>query len=106
MSDFKWSDSEKKIARRAYDKALASELASVLKQLKALSAKADKPEDIWTIHEYLGKQQRQIGEKYDYRYSQLIFVFGLLLREKWIEEQDLTGLNEEKLAAIRRCGGL
>jgi hypothetical protein len=39
--------------------------------------------------------------KYDYRYSQLNLVFGRLLREKWIDEEDLRGLGEDKLPAIR-----
>jgi hypothetical protein len=42
-----------------------------------------------------------IDAKYDYRYSQLIVVFGTLLREKWIDDKVLEGLGEEKLQAIR-----
>ena len=40
MTDFKWSDAEKKIARRAFDVALQRELAALLKQLKGRAAKA------------------------------------------------------------------
>lgn len=43
-----------------------------------------------------------INAKYDYRYSQLILVFGTLLREKWVHDKVLEGLGEEKLQAIRR----
>jgi len=37
------------------------------------------------------------------RYSQLDLdlVFGRLLREKWIDEEDLRGLGEDKMRAIR-----
>jgi hypothetical protein len=42
-----------------------------------------------------------IDAKYDYRYSQLIVVFGTLLREKWIDDKVLEGLGEEKLQVIR-----
>ena len=79
MTDFKWSDAEKKIARRAFDSALDKELAALLQQLKNRAAKAETPEDIWAIHGYLTKQRALIDRKYDYRYTQLIFVFGLLV---------------------------
>jgi hypothetical protein len=39
--------------------------------------------------------------KYDYRYSQLVFVLGILLREKRITEDELAGLAKEKLMMIR-----
>lgn len=101
MMNSKWSDSEKKVARRAFDKAQEKECASIMAKLKDLAAKAVKPEDLWAVHDYLTEQRRSIDEKYDYRYSQLILVFSRLLREKWIEENDLQGLSDEKLQAIR-----
>lgn len=101
MRDFKWCDAEKKVARQAFDAALKKEYAAVLERLKALAAKAEHPEDLWAIHDYLSEQRRMIDAKYDYRYSQLIVVFGTLLREKWIEAKALEGLGEEKLQAIR-----
>ena len=99
--NFKWSDSEKKVARRAFDKALEKECASIMATFKDMAAKVEKPEDLWAVHDYLTKQQRAIDEKYDYRYSQLIFVFARLLGDKWINEKDLLGLNAEKLQAIQ-----
>jgi len=56
---------------------------------------------MWAISDYLTRQQRAIDEKYDYRYSRLVFVFAILLRENWLEETDLQGLGEEKLQAIQ-----
>jgi len=47
------------------------------------------------------QRRKEIDLKYDYRYSQLDLVFGRLLREKWIDEEDLRTLGEEKLEAIR-----
>jgi len=73
-----------------------------MKRLKRLATKAESPDDIWAIHDYLTEQRRTIDGKYDYRYSQLIVVFGRLLRESWIDDKDLEGLSEEKLNAIHR----
>lgn len=101
MRNLKWSETEKKTARRAFDCGLKREYAAILEKLKSLAVTAEKPQDIWYIHDYLTEQRKAIDEKYDYRYSQLIWVFGRLLREKWIEDNELEGLNEEKLQLIR-----
>jgi hypothetical protein len=106
MSRGLWKDSEKKIARRVFEAALQSELAEIVATFKARAAAATKPEDLWEIRSYLADAQRAIESKYDYRYSQLGFVFGRLLREKRITEQDLSGLAEEKLAVIERVAAL
>jgi hypothetical protein len=100
MLDFKWSDSEKKIARRAFDAALARELSSLLASMKSSALEASTPDDIWALHDLLSEKRKEIDRKYDYRYSQLIYVFARLLREKWITESDLEGLKEDKLVAI------
>ena len=101
MSDIKWTESEKKIARRTFDAALKNECEAIVIKLKVLAAKAENSDDVWAIHDYLAEQRKAIDGKYDYRYSQLIVVFGRLLREKWIEDKDLDGLSAEKLHAIR-----
>ena len=100
MRDFKWSEAEKKIARRAFEAALKKECSAIMENLKRQVAQAEIPDDIWAIHDYLTEQRREIDGKYDYSYSQLIIVFGRLLREKWLNETDLEGLSEEKVQAI------
>lgn len=102
----KWSDSEKKVARRAFEAALAAELAQVMAEFKEKASAAAEPDDLWSIPEYLHRTRREIDEKYDYRYSQLIVVFGWLLREGRVQEAQLAGLSEEKLASIRRIASL
>lgn len=102
MSFDKWSVTEKKIARRAFDGALAKEFAELNDQLKAMTAKLATPADTWDMHEYLSGRLNDIERRYDYRYSQLIVVFGRLLRESWIVDKDLEGLAAEKIEAIRR----
>lgn len=106
MSHETWKDSEKKTARRTFEAALQSELVEIMAEFKARAANAKEPEDMWKIQTYLAHAQREIESKYDYRYSQLEFVLGRLLREKRICEQDLSGLAEEKLTIIRHIAGL
>jgi hypothetical protein len=101
-----WTDGEKKVARRVFEAALHRDLAEVMAEFKSRAASAKEPEDMWAVEEYLAKARRDIDRKYDYRYSQLDLVFGRLLREKRIEELELKGLAEEKLAYIRRVASL
>jgi Photoprotection regulator fluorescence recovery protein len=100
MLDYKWSDSEKKIARRAFDAALSRELSSLLESIKSSASQAATPDDIWALHDLLSEKREEINRKYDYRYSQLIYVFARLLKEKWLIKSDLEGLKEDKLIAI------
>lgn len=106
MYDLKWSESEKKLARRVFEAALAAELAEVMAEFKARAAAATQPDDMWSIQEHLYRKRREIDEKYDYRYSQLTLVFGRLLREGRIQEAQLDGLAEAKLSYIRRIASL
>jgi len=100
MNTINWSCSEKKIAKQAFDTALKREYAALLDQLKRSAAKAESRDDIWDIYDYLTKQRKSIDQRYHYSYSQLIFVFGILLRQKWLEESDLAGLTEDKRQLI------
>jgi hypothetical protein len=106
MSDVKWSDSEKRVSRRAFDAALQRELTAVMAEFKQRAASAREPEDIWNVETYLTQMRKEIDSKYDYRYSQLLLVFGRLLREGWVDEHALHGLSEDKLEYIRRIAAL
>lgn len=101
MVDFIWLEAEKRIARRAFDAALKRECAALVDNLKVLAAKAEVLDDAWAIKDTLTARQKSMDEKYEYRYSQLVLLFGCLLREGWLEEIDIEGLGEEKLQAIR-----
>ena len=96
-----WSKSEKAIAHKAFDAALERELQEVIREAKQKAGQIKEAADLWDLEHYLTQRRKEIDRKYDYRYSQLDLVFGRLLREKWIDEEDLHGLGEDKLRAIR-----
>lgn len=101
MSEVRWTKAQKAIARRAFDAALEGELAEVMAEFKRRAAAATQPGDMWAVEKYLERARRDINEKYDYRYSQLPIVFGRLLREKRIREEDLDGISEDILECVR-----
>jgi hypothetical protein len=96
-----WSRSEKAVARAAFDAALKRELEKVIQQTKQMATQLHEPADLWGLEHYLSERRKEIDRKYDYRYSQLRFVFGRLLYEGWLGEEDLRGLHEGKLKSIR-----
>ena len=106
MQEFKWSKTEKGVARRAFDTAYEKECSGILTRLKAMTTVATGPRDIWRIHDYLSEQRRQTDSKYDYRYSVLIWVFARLLREGWLSEADLSGLDVEKIEKIKLAASM
>lgn len=101
MNNIRWSKTEKIVARRAFEGAYQKECAAITAKLKEMIAAAAEPGDLWRIHDYLTKQRDQTDKKYDYRYSVLIFVFAMLLKERWLNEADLQGLQEDKIEKIK-----
>ncbi|MDP3976756.1 MAG: hypothetical protein Q8P85_01975 [Pseudomonas sp.] len=101
MHNLKWSAAEKKLAHRVFEAALTAELAEIMADFKARAAAVAEPHEMWPLQGYLERKQCEIDRKYDYRYSQLLFVFGQLIREGRVQEAQLAGLAEEKLGYIR-----
>jgi len=97
-----WSREEKIIARKAFDRALTEELQALIRKTKELANKIEEPSQLWSLEYYLQQRRKEIDRKYDYRYSQLPMVFGFLIREGKVTEQELGGLREDKLELIRK----
>ena len=96
-----WSRSEKTIAHTAFDAALGRELHEVIQEAKKMASQIQQSSDLWDLEHYLTERRKEINRKYDYRYSQLTHVFGRLLYEKRLHEDELRGLREDKLNSIR-----
>ena len=96
-----WSRSEKALARKAFDAALGRELHEVIQQAKKMASQIQQSSDLWDLEHYLTQRRKEIDRKYDYRYSRLTQVFGRLLYEKRLGEEELGGLREDKLQRIR-----
>jgi hypothetical protein len=101
MPEREWSTSEKKTARRAFEAALEVALAGTMAEFKAKAAAATTPEEMWSVETFLREQRREIDETFDYRYSQLLFVFARLIAQGRLDEGRLNGLSEDKLKEIR-----
>lgn len=106
MYDWKWSDAEKKVARRVYDKARLAELDETLADFKTRAAALTAVDDMWPLEEHLRNRRRELEEKYDYRYSRLPWLFARLIREGRVKPSELADLSEEKRSEIQRVAML
>ncbi|HTW30464.1 MAG TPA: hypothetical protein VMD76_02225 [Candidatus Sulfotelmatobacter sp.] len=102
VEQISWTPSEKKIARKAFDRALERQCASIKAEAQEMIARAGAPSEIWRVHDYLSEQRRKIDVLYDYRYSVLLETFGAALRDGWLTEVDLAGLHRDKIDRIKR----
>ena len=96
-----WSRSERALARKVFDAALRRELQEVMREAKQMANTIKEPAGLWDLEGYLTERRHEIGRKYDYRYSQLRQVFGRLLYEGRVSEDELRGLGDDKLKSIR-----
>ena len=81
MTDIKWSQKEKSVSRAVFEKALKNECNEIIETVKKKATNLSEPKEIWELEDYLYEKRKEIDNKYDYRYSALILVFGRLVRE-------------------------
>ncbi len=58
------------------------------------------------MEHYLTQRRKDIDCKYEFRSSRLTRVFGTLLFEGRVTEEELHGLGQEKMKAIRSCASV
>ncbi len=100
--EVRWTAAEKKVARRAFDQALERHLSAITAEAKRIMANVADPTDLWQLEAYLTESRKTVDRIYQFRYSHLLQVFSVLMRDDWLKEADLVGLQPEKIADIKR----
>ena len=98
----RWTAAEKKVARRAFDQALERHLSTIIAEAKRMMENVANPSDLWGVEAYLTESRKTVDRIYQFRYSHLLRVFSVLMRDEWLNEADLVGLQPEKIADIKR----
>ena len=96
-----WTPAEKKAARRAFDEGLGRYLSSIMAEAKRRMASVVDPSDLWELETYLTESRKTIDRTYQYRYSDLLRVFAILMRDGWLKDADLVGLQPDKIAKVK-----
>jgi len=95
-----WTKSQKKHARELFDLALEREYAALIEEINA--KKITSRDEVWELRDRLNQKAKEIDRRYDYRYSQLIFVFAQLVRENYLSLEELEPIGEEKQKQIEK----
>ena len=103
QNEASWSRSERAIARKVFDAALERELQEVMQEAKQMANRMEGPADVWDLERYLTQRRKDIDRRYEFRSSRLTRVFGMLLSEHRIRQDELHGLGEDKIKSIRSC---
>lgn len=108
MQEFEsgWTATEKTIAKAAFETAHKREVIALLKQVRTEVNEIVELEDLWRLHDFLSAKRHEIDGKYDYNYSVLLFVFAELVRDGWLQLDELKDLDKDKLAKIAALTGL
>ncbi len=72
-----------------------------MRTTKQMANEIKEAADLWDLERYLTEQRKEIDRKYESRASRLNEVLGKLLYERRISDEELRGLPEDKLKAIR-----
>jgi hypothetical protein len=105
MFDFKWSPSEKKIAREAYDGAWEVAIGKLLAEFKTRANAAVSASDMWAVEAWLREQRKDMGEMFDYRYSQLPLVFDWAIRKGHMMKNALSACRKTNRRSSVRSSG-
>jgi len=95
-----WSKLQKKHARELFDLARDREYKALIEEISALEITSS--DEVWELRDKLNRKAKEMDRRYDYRYSQLIFVFAELVNTGYLSLKELAELGEEKLEEIRK----
>src|SRR5438132_5950250 len=101
-NNVRWTAAEKKVARKAFENALERHLSAITAEAKRMMANVTDPSDLWQVEAYLTESRKTVDRMYQFRYSDLLRVFSILMQDEWLKEADLVGLQPEKIADITR----
>ncbi|MFM7427043.1 MAG: hypothetical protein ACKO7W_18930 [Elainella sp.] len=95
-----WSLPEQEIARRVFDLAYKRETAELIQTVSAQAGSITEAQDMWRLNDFLSAKRHEVDGKYDFRYPFLLVVFARLVKEGWVQIQELEGLDPSKRAKI------
>ncbi len=101
-NNIRWTAAEKKVARKAFDRALKYHLEEIIEEAKRRMAKVNDPPDLWELEAYLTESRKVVNRVYQFRESRLFTVFSNLMSDGRLREEDLVGLQPDKIERIKR----
>lgn len=95
-----WTTKEIEISQRVLNQAYQRETETLVAEIQHRINSMTDMEHLWQVHDILSAKRYDLDGKYDAREPMLIFTFAQLLKEGWINIEELSGLESAKLAKI------
>jgi hypothetical protein len=100
VSESQWSALEKETAQEAFQRAYEREVLTLIQDVRNQIGSLSKIDDLWRLHDFLSAKRHELDGKYEYDYPSLLFVFANLIRDGWLQLDELETLEKEKLSKI------
>jgi hypothetical protein len=95
-----WSIQEQEVARQVFDLAYGREISDLIHTVSTQAGSITEVTDLWRLNDFLSAKRHEVDGKYDFRYPFLFVVFARLVKEGWLQMQELEGLDPGKRAKI------
>jgi len=100
LTQAQWTDTEIEISNRVLRHAYERETNTLITEVRRTIKDLKDVEELWQVHDLLSSKRYDLDGKYDTRESMLVFTFAQLVKEGWVNLDDLQGLDKAKLAKI------
>jgi hypothetical protein len=99
-SSVQWSETEEQIAQQALQNAYQRETSTLITFIRDRSSSLTELDDLWHLHDLLSTKRHEIDGKYVYNASTLVFDFARLVKEGWLNLEELKGLKPAIISKI------
>ncbi|VEP13749.1 Fluorescence recovery protein [Hyella patelloides LEGE 07179] len=100
LNENKSSKTEEKIAKEALKIAYERETSTLIASIRDRASLLTELEELWYVHDLLSTKRHEIDGKYSYNPSTIVFDFARLVKEGWLNLDELKGLKPEMLSKI------
>jgi hypothetical protein len=100
VTNVEWTTIEENTARQAFETAYKREISALIDSVRCRASSLSEIDDMWSLHDFLSVKRHEVDGRYDYHLPMLVFVFAGLVKDGWLNIDELEGLNANKIAKI------
>lgn len=95
-----WTEQEQAVGKAALDRAQTRTIERLIADVHRQVIELTSADQIWQLHDFLSIQRHGIEGRFEFRQESILFVFASLVKEGFLNLDELQGLDAEKLAKI------
>ena len=95
-----WTAIEQETVQKAFNTAYKRESAAILQLVQTKAGAIAELDDLWHLNDFLNARRHELDGKYDSHSSAVLFTFAGLIKEGWLQIEELQTLSQDKLAKI------